>query len=416
MAEESGNAAEKRNRHAARASLACTRCKRAKRRCDVSKTSGGDRSCTSCRLKNEKCDLRIEDDKRRAKHRYTTKELQSRIVALEDFIRKGGSSDMPELWTADVEDLDSSNDANISTNAVPPEETASQREQSVAFEVANSPQQHLPNGIEGHNDGPSPLSHFRPLSSANDIREPVPESPTTRSAGRGVMAEGASGVPKAPSTTSEVSSRVMDEVTARAGGLKGHQPGEMQFFGATSIFYHGVENDTPQSSDASFGPRTSKRLSPSEVMAEAEPEPIVEHLLDLFFEWQASQLDVVDRSTFVLHRKMAEENGNYADRTFYSPALLYGILSLASLISPDRGVRRYSSTKNGFPGELFLDKAKALLDMEIGSSTTTTVQAALLIGSWYGAIGQTSLGWTYSGRPTCDWIFDASLNLSRTHV
>ncbi|RFU35508.1 hypothetical protein B7463_g786, partial [Scytalidium lignicola] len=398
MVRRSADSVVKTNRHASRASLACTRCKRAKRRCDISQTPAGVQSCSSCRLKNEECEIRIEDDKRRGKQRGKTERLQSRIAALEDLIRRNLASDDVESWLAtNNNQLDSSYESSeyrLAADQV--EEPESRRAQPMQHDAAISPQQGPPGVIAMQNSILSPIISTVPLGTPKQSWAAASISPgsdpTTNAAPEAVF-----GPLKTPSTVSDGSSTVMDEVTARAGELKGRDGKKMQYFGATSMFYHGVQDGAPQLSAESVDDITSRQLSRAAIRADAEPEPIVMHLLDLFFDWQASHLNVVDRDAFMLHRRLDEENPDYDDRTFYSPALLYAIISLASLISPDRGVRRYSSSNGGTPGDLFLRKARALLDMEIGNSTTTTAQAALLVGSWYGAVGHTSLGWTYSG-------------------
>ncbi|TDZ41119.1 putative transcriptional regulatory protein [Colletotrichum trifolii] len=94
---------------------------------------------------------------------------------------------------------------------------------------------------------------------------------------------------------------------------------------------------------------------------EPEPEPIVAHLLHLFWEWQSSHLLAVDRRLFTSHRRSWDENGGAGDGNFYSPSLLYAMLSLASMTSPDKGV------------------------------------TALVLGCRYGAVTGSSLGAVYNG-------------------
>ena len=347
MSEASRNGVLKRSRHASRSSLACSRCKRAKRKCDLGQSSDGEQSCTSCRLKGEKCDVRVEDDKRRGKNkRATTGDLQSRIAGVSP-----PPPPPPPAPPAPPQDMMLSPPADVPAFAKP----------------------------------------LRPsvLTSTSPNSEPFNSATMQR--------------PKAAQRASSIvsdSSTVMDEVTARAGELKGCSSKSMHFFGATSMFYHGDQGNHQQPGDATMDDATSSWASSkaADVRFEPEPEPIVAHLLELFFSWQAPHLDVIDREAFMLHRELVEANEEFDDRAFYSLALLYAILSLASLISPDGGVRRYSACNGGHPGGTFLKKARTLLDMESERSPNlTTVQAALLVGSWYGAVGQTSLGWTYSG-------------------
>ena len=122
------------------------------------------------------------------------------------------------------------------------------------------------------------------------------------------------------------------------------------------------------------------------------------HLLDLFWTYQASHLLVVDRQTFMRHRKMAREGDGTGDRNFYTPCLLYSILALASMISTDKGVRRYSAGSGDSPGDSYNQRARILFDIEIETPTVSTVQAAILIGARYGTFVDNCLGWTFSGK------------------
>jgi hypothetical protein len=390
MAENSVKTVAKRDRHASRASLACTRCKRAKRRCDISQSPGSSQSCTHCKTKNEKCDLRVEDDKRRGKPRQNTKDLQSRIAALEDLIKRNLPNDDAESWTVPGDRTGTSDESGeYRVPASPSEELELSQFGSMRRHAVESLLKPPPRPITTQNNMMSPMNSTTSPRSWEQNLTLVAISPEPDLASYGTP-EGTFGPQQPPSTISDGSSTVIDEVTARVGELKGRDERKMKFFGATSMFYHGDRE--PPVDDV-----TSMQLSMEAIGAEAEPEPIVVHLLDLFFDWQAPHLNVVDRTTFMIHWKLDQETQAHNDRTFYTPALLYAILSLASLISPDRGVRRYSSSKDGIPGDKFLRKARALLDIEIRNATATTVQAALLVGSWYGAVGQTSLGWIYSG-------------------
>jgi len=163
------------------------------------------------------------------------------------------------------------------------------------------------------------------------------------------------------------------------------------------MYIHSEKDYIPKSAD-----RLISQICPDESAKAVleqfdEPEPIVTHLLDLFWTYQASCLNVVNRNTFCRHRKLYEQDPASNQVSCYSPCLLYAILALASMISQDKGVRKYSTGTGGTPGETFYRKAKVLLELELSRPTATTVQAAVLVGSWFGATGHYSLGWTWSG-------------------
>ncbi|KAF4844992.1 putative transcriptional regulatory protein [Colletotrichum siamense] len=168
------------------------------------------------------------------------------------------------------------------------------------------------------------------------------------------------------------------------------------YLGYTSMFPYLEDNAVARSSKASGPVPLANRQPcvPSEV--HPEPEPIVAHLLDLFWQWQAPHLLVIDRDLFVRHRKLWDDSGGQGNRTFYTPTLLYAILSLASMISLDKGVVRYSASSGGLAGDTFATRARELLELELEHPTTTTVQTALILGFRFEAAGH-ALGWMYSG-------------------
>ncbi|CAI0647717.1 unnamed protein product [Colletotrichum noveboracense] len=184
----------------------------------------------------------------------------------------------------------------------------------------------------------------------------------------------------------------MDEAMPEEGAAENDA-----YLGYTSMFPY-LEDDAVARGSEANGPAplpNRQPCVPSEV--HPEPEPIVAHLLDLFWQWQAPHLLVIDRDLFVRHRKLWDDSGGQGDRTFYSPTLLYAILSLASMISLDKGVVRYSASSGGLAGDNFATSARELLELELEHPTITTVQTALILGSRIEAAGHISLGWMYSG-------------------
>lgn len=339
-----------RDRHLSRASFACVRCKKDKRRCDISQIpndSAQVRSCTACRNKKEKCEVRYGEDKRSNRQSSDAKVLHKRIEALEQLIRN----------SATPRDDGQSN---------------SQQKKQTTF--------------------PSPTNSFSPTSQRRS------ES-ITDSDNRGTWPE-----TLLPEQSMEnISDRfppAMDEVTPPSENGRGQACGNDHYLGSVSLFPYSERYTSSIDAymDVITPEEESNRRSCASLETSPEPEPIIVHLLDLFWEFQASHLLVVDRDIFLHHRKIWDESGGNGDRNFYTPCLLYSILSLASMISPDRGVKKYSASPGTIPGERFCKRARALFELEMEHPTITTVQAALVLGSRYGAMVDNSLGWTYSGR------------------
>lgn len=323
-------------RHTSRASVACSRCKKAKRRCDIAQY--GD-SCTSCRLRDEVCDFRPRgQDKRSKRQRHGNSELRARIEYLENELR------------------------NLSA------------------------QQALNERTSGSSGGPNAgLQHATDTATTSsepeegNLEHAPPSSSSTHP-------------PRYRSTSSKLFPIGMDEITPQIDSS-----GNQQYLGASSMFPYG--DQSPPLRHAGIADHLAKRaqLSPSALEDFTKPEPIVEHLLDLFWTYQASHVLVVDRHIFLRHRRLARESDGIGDRKFYTPCLLYSILALASLISTDKGVRRYSTPPEGIAGDWFNQRARILFEAEMEVPTVTTVQAAILIGSRYGTFVDSSLGWTFSG-------------------
>lgn len=331
-------------RHTSRASVACSRCKKAKRRCDISQY--GD-SCTSCRLRDEVCDFRPRgQDKRSKRQRHGNSELRARIEHLEI-----------ELKSLSAQRAVHSEQASRSSGG-----------------GANAGLQHAP-------------------ETATTPSEP--EERQMRHAQQDTPSSSRSNPPRYRSTNLKLFPIGMDEITSQTDSS-----GSQQYLGASSMFPYG-ESQSPPPRHAGIADHLARRarLSPSALEDFTEPEPIVEHLLELFWTYQASQVHVVDRQIFLRHRRLARESDGIGDRDFYTPCLLYAMMALASLISTDKGVRRYSAPPEGIAGDWFNQKARILFEAEMEVPTVTTVQAAILIGSRYGTFVDSSLGWTFSG--TC---------------
>ncbi|KAF3808194.1 putative transcriptional regulatory protein [Colletotrichum gloeosporioides] len=352
------------DRHASRASFACTRCKKDKRRCDISQVlSEGGRSCTLCRNKNEKCEVRYGEDKRSHRRPSESKALHQRMQALEEFVRNASRVDGQSFSI--FKDDDSSRSLRQFSFPSP----ASSSSPGTHTRTVSMPSYEKPETwITTPRAEPTPNSLRSESVSSDHIpyNEPMLEQLCFPSA--------------------------MDEAVQEEGAAENDA-----YLGYTSMFPYLEEDASARGSKAICPTPLANRRPcvPSEVLP--EPEPIVAHLLDLFWQWQAPHLLVIDRDLFVRHRKLWDDSGGQGDRTFYTPTLLYAILSLASMISLDKGVVRYSASSGGLAGDNFATRARELLELELEHPTTTTVQTALILGFRFEAAGHASLGWMYSG-------------------
>ncbi|KAE8423008.1 fungal-specific transcription factor domain-containing protein [Aspergillus pseudocaelatus] len=377
-----------RTRHTSRASYACSRCKKAKRRCDIAQQIAPGDSCSACRQRNEPCDSRQRgEDRRRQRKRHTNVEIHARITSLENEIRNISSQRRPvegdERPTSDHLSIGASRD-DVSRIRDPKDLSA-----------ANSPG---PLGPQWQQSFPSPAASSSALSSMSaqplDAWNTHNRAASFTSSARCMRS---SDKGKSRPIHSKRFPTGMDEVTPPAGVLPGAEERNQRYFGASSIFPYGERQSPPPRHAVADHVMQRARLSPTSLEDFTEPEPIVSHLLDLFWEYQASHLLLIDREIFLRHRKLAQEGDGLGDRNFYTPCLLYAILALASMISTDRGVKRYSAGPGDVPGDIFNQRARILFEIEMETPAVTTVQAAVLIGARYGTFIDSCLGWTFSG-------------------
>ncbi|KAE8375838.1 fungal-specific transcription factor domain-containing protein [Aspergillus bertholletiae] len=381
-----------RTRHTSRASYACTRCKKAKRRCDITQQTAPGDSCSACRQRNEPCDSRQpREDRRRKRKRHTSMEIHARISSLENEIRILSSqrrqTENDERPADDQHNIGASLDDRPGPDNPP---------------TANSPpaRQRSPGlfGPEWQQTFPSPAASSSALSS---VSAQLLEACSTRHRAASFASSARSmRYSEKGKGSSEQSRRFptgMDEVTPPAGVLPGTEERNQRYFGASSIFPYGERQSPPPRHSIADHVIRRSRLSPNSLEDFTEPEPIVSHLLDLFWKYQASHLLLIDREIFLRHRKLAQEEDGLGDRNFYTPCLLYSILALASMISTDKGVKRYSAGPGGIPGDVFNQRARVLFEVEMETPAVTTVQAAILIGARYGTFVDSCLGWTFSG-------------------
>ena len=332
-------------RHANRASFACIRCKKARRRCDISqliREGFENPKCTACRNQGKHCEVRYGEDKRSNRPANDLQALQQRIRALEDRLEEN-----------------SHRDRELSGNGV-------QRSPETSISH-NSSGQHRDPGLSAslytYQDGESsPIRKDSSMISDTGLLEYSTSIAPPISEAQGQYLSSPTAFPYSEKRTSDI-----------GNGLGNDQ---------TPVYKH------------------QRDCSCRHVVIDthAEPEPVVTHLLELFWEWQSCHIIAIDRETFTRHRKNWDDRGSKGDRNFYTPCLFYSMLAMASLISPDAGVKRYSACDANVPGERFSGLARSLFDREMENPTITTVQAALLLGSRYGSMVDNSLGWTYTGK------------------
>ncbi|KAL1614293.1 hypothetical protein SLS54_009860 [Diplodia seriata] len=118
---------------------------------------------------------------------------------------------------------------------------------------------------------------------------------------------------------------------------------------------------------------THSEVLMSSTLRDLSPE-LVEHLIDLYFEWEEPWYQVVDEALF---RDSRQSNGRH-----FSPLLLYCILAVASRYS-DRPEVRSDPQDPNTAGIIFLEHAEALLHFDLKWPSVTTIQSLAIMAVLY---------------------------------
>lgn len=182
---------------------------------------------------------------------------------------------------------------------------------------------------------------------------------------------------------------VIDELTDALGCFTLGDTGELRFFGASSNFSI-IHNHSPRV--ASSGDARSRGIAAARQMPGFfEPsDELRDHLLELYWRWQNSWQYIVARESFVMDLYV-HKNGR-----FCTPLLLTAIMALASRYS-DRPELRTNPEDANTAGEMFTNQARTMLHHEYEAPTTSTVQAAGLLGLYWAALDREGLGFMYIG-------------------
>lgn len=383
----------KSNRNTKRSSLACTGCKRSKRRCDIAERLADGEGCTNCRDKGDFCEVRYGEDKRRKRGSQPTTSIERRLALLEEQVTQRNTTSMVDVThnspfsppsermevnvSSQVPEVDNQGVGN-SSSAAPQQFVSESDSRSDYIDGAQGSRGSFQGFIGAQQTTTSPLTTFR----AGEVN-PSP---------------GSSSAAISSTTPGDHQSKIIDRVVSREGGLESRSLDHVSYFGPTSIYHlSNASHQTPSVERKRFQTPEPVPDIPPECDTSNEPEPVITHLLDLFCAWQAPHLQIFHRPLFVADKRLYDTDQVRRRYDFFSPAMLWAIMALASMISEDRGSRLQSMIVGGSPGSKYFEKAKTLFEKELSHPSITTVQTALLMGSRYGAVSESSLGWTYSG-------------------
>ncbi|KAJ5151100.1 fungal-specific transcription factor domain-containing protein [Penicillium canariense] len=191
----------------------------------------------------------------------------------------------------------------------------------------------------------------------------------------------------------------MELLVKRTGSLQFTEHGQLKYFGTTSNVHFlktAIPFQPPMESKAP-GETTAMCLERAGV-AQIIPREVEDHLIKLYFTWENPYFNVVDRKAFMDARKLAlsaVEAGVSIESPCYSELLVNAMCSWGALFT-DRIV-------TGVPAplhDLFILRARALLERDIDNPTIATVQALAMMSGSEASRCRDSRGWLCDGMAT----------------
>lgn len=225
----------------------------------------------------------------------------------------------------------------------------------------------------------------------NDQEKPLLDLQTDNYIQRNLQGsrESQSEPPQTPTTAVIRDPDSVDELADALGCFTLGDAGELRFFGASSNFSI-IQNHSLRVA-SSVDARSRGIAAARQMPGFFEPsDELRDHLLGLYWRWQNSWQYIVARESFVLDLYVHKSG------RFCTPLLLTAILAFASRYSPRLELRRNPEDANT-AGETFAAQARTMLHYEYEAPTTSTVQAAGLLGLFWASLDREGLGFMYIG-------------------
>ncbi|KAI6914592.1 hypothetical protein KC318_g525 [Hortaea werneckii] len=182
---------------------------------------------------------------------------------------------------------------------------------------------------------------------------------------------------------------LIDELSCRVSTLIIGHDGQTKLRGASSIpqlDQTDSENYPPQLRSATLSPSHNEDFS-------QVPGWLQEHLTALYFSWENSFSDFVDRNVFNVAKRQFESGGS---TSYFSHALQNAMCAVGAAFES-----RYHPTFITFPqslSEFFAIRARRRIDEELDRPSIATVQATAILGCHEVGNGNKTRGWLYSGE------------------
>lgn len=418
---------------------ACDACRQSKIKCD------GQRPCGNCTRKGKTaiCEYPTNDDKRRVQGtRYALELLSHRVEQLTTILTEQGLAIPAMKWedtkiVIDVCDglkipwpsnLVGDNSGQRPKTGTPSNPSAVQTVQfnepfsnqgpseNVGFQadVFSSPSGALvPEGSEWNwNNSNDPWAFWDPQNAASLLSGSLPgvlnnvnSLPYPGLAWTGAQMQHSSKRDVLQAAISSKSSddgvedfddKFINRFSARFGSLKIAADGKTKYIGAASTANFLDDDDHYQQREEMELRKLQKDretlLAHSLVGKEVDPT-LEAHFVDLYFLHQDPILPLVDRNVYE-HAKEKFSKGE-RDRGFYSDGLTNAMCALGAAHEPP-----FRASFNTYPKSLpvfFAERAKTLLQVDIGYPSVATVQSLVLLSAHELASNKDAGGWSYTG-------------------
>ncbi|KAG1404111.1 hypothetical protein G6F58_010245 [Rhizopus delemar] len=178
------------------------------------------------------------------------------------------------------------------------------------------------------------------------------------------------------------------------GNLSIDESGQLRYYGKSSGFYMLQGSKNFQNGAFHFNSRGYRsgisQCSLDVDPFELPPPDLSKHLLELYFTHFYPLLPLIHKKSFLTSLKSEDVNKRPP------PLLLNAIYAVASRISSDIRVRANPDVRDT-AGDIFLERARILLDQEWDDYKLSTVQSLILLSSHQNGALKNIRGWLYSG-------------------
>ncbi|OGM49506.1 hypothetical protein ABOM_001741, partial [Aspergillus bombycis] len=403
---------------------------------------GNTPTCKNCRIKGKDCSYRQTDDKRKVPVRVAVGFLAQRVDQLSRFIRDHGLQ-RPEIndegYVAVKNILDAleitcedfrkseghpgtitgqqvHNKIYADDNGVPQlglpqlEEAGANGPTSRGYGASYRVGQNTGDGghlVEGNASGQAIVEDIIPHSGSQEPMYPtsLEQNPSLNES----LFEPMATPPEPNGNDSDSDDEVTNQVSYRLGRLQLTHHGQLRYFGSTSnlTLLDALVGVIPPS-PSSLQRDTQEVLENADLNIPVQEE-LERHLIELYFAWQDPWLHVVDMDVF--WKAQSGYPNERSSTQYYSRALSNAMCALGAAHES-----KYHPDLVTFPrslSELFGDRAKLLLELEMENPSVATIQALVLLSSYEASCTRDTRCWLYSGM-AMRLAFDLGVHLDMT--